>query len=125
MRFGYVILEPVVTQPIASQERPTRGNLVVQALDTRAKLSVRLKPLITFVEKDGSRGLKATLTEVSYCAEHNFNLLSLTRLLCKGWRIANGDATDITNVHDESGGRIVFDIIIPTNEGAIIACRFL
>ena len=58
----------------------------------------------TFVKKDGSRGLKATLTEVSYCADHNFNLLSLTRLLCQGWKIVNGDATGITIVHEESGG---------------------
>ena len=37
---------------------------------------------------DGTVGLKAVLHECSYNKEHNFNLLSMSRLLHKqGWKI--------------------------------------
>ena len=78
-----------------------------------------------FVQKDGTRGMRATLTDVSYCENHNFNLLSLTRLLVSGWEVVSGDATGITLGHKEKGLSIVADIVIPTAKGAIMACRFI
>ena len=39
-----------------------------------------------FLVRDGSFGMEGVLTEVNYNNSHNFNLMSFTRLLCKGWR---------------------------------------
>ncbi len=69
-------------------------------------------------------GLKATLTDVNYNEKLNFNLISLTRLLCSGWNITSGNAAGIT-LTNNSGGVINFDIVIPTARGAIFACRFV
>ena len=77
-----------------------------------------------FMAKDGGSGMKATLTEVNYNKTLNFNLMSLTRLLCNGWSIVKGDATGIT-VKNGKGGVIEFDIVILTARGAIFACRFI
>ena len=55
-----------------------------------------------FIGKDGSSGMKATLTDVNYNPKYNFNLLSLTRLLMNGWRITSGDKTGIT-IKSENG----------------------
>jgi len=88
-----------------------------------------------FVARDGSLGMKATLADVGYNIKLNFNLLSLTRLLCKrssarrgslgkGWHITKGDATGIT-IENEAGDVIDFDIVIPMSRGAIFACRFI
>ena len=68
--------------------------------------------------------MKETMSDCNYNDSLNFNLLSLTRLLCNGWRITKGDATGIT-VRHESGGKIDFDIVIPTARGAIYACQFV
>ena len=48
-----------------------------------------------YVTKDGTLGLKATLTDVNFNETHNFNLMSLTRLLMRGWSIETGDETGI------------------------------
>ena len=40
-----------------------------------------------FLARDGSFGMEVVLTDVNYNDSHNFNLMGLTRLLCKGWRI--------------------------------------
>lgn len=77
-----------------------------------------------YVARDGSLGLKGTLVDVNYSDSHNFNLMSLTRLLCIGCYISKGDATGIT-IKNEGGGIIDFDIVIPTARGAIFACRFV
>ena len=76
-----------------------------------------------FLEKDGSPGMKAVLTEVSYNKGLNFNLFSLTRMLVNGWTVTSGDANGITIRKGENV--INFDIVIPTSRGAIFACRFL
>ena len=77
-----------------------------------------------FIGKDGSSGMKATLTEVNYNPKYNFNLLSLTRLLMNGWRITSGDKTGIT-IKSENGSEITFNIVILTVRGAIFARRFI
>ena len=77
-----------------------------------------------FCAKDGSLGLKATLTDVNYNKSLNFNLMSLSRLLQNGWSITQGDATCIT-IKSESGAVINFDIVVPTPRGAIYATRFI
>ena len=68
--------------------------------------------------------MKATLTEVNFNETHNFNLMSLTRLLMRGWHIETGDETGIY-ILDGDGNKIAFDIVIPTTVGAIFACRFI
>ena len=76
-----------------------------------------------YVTKDGTYGMKATLTEVNFNANHNFNLMSLTRLLTRGWRITKGDDTGI--YVEKDGNKIDFDIVIRTQRGAVFACRFI
>ena len=76
-----------------------------------------------FIGKDGSAGMKGTLTEVNFNDKYNFNLVSLTRLLMNGWKVTQGDNIGIT-VGNKSGNEIKFDIVIPTVRGAIFACRF-
>jgi hypothetical protein len=77
-----------------------------------------------FVTRDGTLGLKATLTDVNYNEKLNFNLISLTRLLCSGWSITSGNAAGITLING-SGGVINFDIMVPMSCGAIFACGFV
>ena len=77
-----------------------------------------------FVDKDGSSGMKGTLTDVNYNDRYNFNLISLTRLLVNGWKVTKGDKSGIT-VGNKDGSEINFDIVIPTVRGAIFACRFI
>ena len=77
-----------------------------------------------FVTWDGTLGLKATLTNVNYNEKLNFNLISLTWLLCSGWSITSGNAAGII-LTNGCGGVINFDIMIPTAHGAIFACWFV
>ena len=77
-----------------------------------------------FYGKDGSAGMKGTLTDVNYNNKYNFNLVSLTRLLMNGWKVTTGDNRGIT-VGNKDGNEIKFDIVIPTVRGAIFACRFI
>ena len=77
-----------------------------------------------FIGKDGSSGMKATLTDVNYNPKYNFNLMSLTRLLMNGWRITSGNKTGIT-IRNMNKSEVTFDIVILTVRGAIFACRFI
>ena len=77
-----------------------------------------------FMTHNGKVGLRAVLKDCSYNAQNNFNLLSLLRLIHKqGWKVTKGDETGIKVVH-EGRSMIIFDIVIPTEKGAIYACRF-
>jgi hypothetical protein len=70
-------------------------------------------------------GTEDLLNDCSYNKEHNFNLLSLLRLLHKqGWKITQGDES-LIRIENEKGGVINFDIIWPTAKGAIYACKFM
>ena len=69
--------------------------------------------------------MKATLTDVNYSDSYNFNLMSLTRMMYRGWEITKGHATGITIVHGETGLVIDFDIVIKTVKGAMFACRYI
>ena len=78
-----------------------------------------------FITRDGSLGIKAMLQGVSYNHGHIFNLLSLTRLLCKqGWVIEKGNNCG-KSMKKEGNGRIGFDIVVPMLNEALYACRFL
>ncbi len=74
-----------------------------------------------FIGKDGSSGIKVTLTDVNYNNRYNFNLVSLTKLLRKGWCAMKGDKTGIT-IGNKNGDEIKFDIVNPTVCRAIFAC---
>ena len=64
----------------ARNERPTNSSSLGHAGEAvEAECTIDLAG--QFVAKDGSLGLKATLTEVSVNKKYNFNLISLTRLL--------------------------------------------
>ena len=75
--------------------------------------------------KYGSLGMKATLTDVNYNESSNFNLISLTRMICRGWNIKKGNATGITITHGSSGSEIDFDIVTKTAKVAIFARRYI
>ena len=76
------------------------------------------------MSKDGKAGMKAVLKDCTFCAKHNFNLLSMLKLIHKqGWKTVRGDKT-LIRVKNEKGGRIDFDIVVPTEKGAIYACKF-
>ena len=77
-----------------------------------------------YVTKDDTLGMKATLTEVNFNETHNFNLMSLTRLLMRGWNIEKGDKTGIY-ISDGDGNKVAFDIVTPATRGAVFACRFI
>ena len=73
-----------------------------------------------YVTKDGTLGLKATLTDINFNETHNSNLMSLTRLLMRGWSIETGDETGLY-ISDGDGNKVAFDIVIPTTRGAVFA----
>jgi hypothetical protein len=78
-----------------------------------------------FISKSGETGMKAVLTDCSYNKAHNFNLLSMLRLLHnQGRKITCGDALLI---HFENGkdGVIEFDIVLPASKGEVYACKFV
>ena len=77
-----------------------------------------------FMSKDGKAGMKAVLKDFSFGMKHNFNLLSMSKLIHKqGWKIVHGDET-LIRIENEKGGKIEFDIVVPTEKEAIYACRF-
>ena len=71
-----------------------------------------------FVNKNGEKGLQAVLKDCSFSTNHNFNLLSMSRLLHKqGWKIVHGDET-LIRIENGKGDVIDFDIVVPTEKGA-------
>ena len=78
-----------------------------------------------FSSKEGTVGMKAVLQDCSFSKEHNFNLLSMSRLLhTQGWKITHGDKSLIC-IENGKGGVINFDIVVPTAKGAVYACKFV
>jgi len=69
-------------------------------------------------------GTKAVLMDCSCNKWFNFNLPSLTHLLCKGWCITKGNASGIT-AKNGNGGIMKFDIVVRMAKGMIFACRFV
>ena len=76
-----------------------------------------------FVSRDGSVTMSATLTDVGYNPNMNYNLFSLSRMLVNGWSITDGSAKGIS-IGDSEGNVIHFDIVVKTPRGAIFATRF-
>jgi len=77
-----------------------------------------------FMSKDGKAGMKAVLKDCSFNTKHNFNLLSMSKLIHKqGWKIVCGDKT-LIRIKNGKGGTIDSEIIVPTDKGAIYACKF-
>ena len=78
-----------------------------------------------FVNKDSNAGMRAVLKDCSFSAKHNFNLLSMSKLLHKqGWKIVRGDKT-LIRIKNGKGGTIDCDIVVPTKKGAIYVCKFV
>jgi hypothetical protein len=77
-----------------------------------------------FVNKDGKTGVKAVLKDCSFSTKHNFNLLSMSKLIHKqGWKIVHGDEK-LIRIENGKGEIIDFDIVVPTEKGAVYACKF-
>jgi hypothetical protein len=78
-----------------------------------------------FVNKSGEKGLKAVLKDCRFSVKHNFNLLSMSRLMHKqGWKIVRGNES-LVCIENGKGEVINFDIVVPTEKGAIYACKFV
>ena len=72
-----------------------------------------------FVNKDGKTAVKAVLKDCSFSTKHNFNLLSMSKLIHKqGWKIVQGDKK-LIRIENGKGGIIDFDIVVPTKKGAV------
>jgi hypothetical protein len=68
-------------------------------------------------------GLQAVLKDCSFSVKHNFNLLIMSKLLQKqGWKLCVEIPICIEN---GKGDVIKFDIVLPTEKGAIYACKFV
>ena len=61
---------------------------------------------------------------MNYNEKLNFNLISLTQLLCSSWSIPPGNAAGII-LTNGSGWVINFEIVLPMARGAIFTCRFV
>ena len=77
-----------------------------------------------FMTNDGISGTRAVLKECCYSKAHNFNLLSMSRLLQQGWKVTCQDK-NLIHIENRKGGKIEFDIVLPTKKGAIYACGFV
>ena len=77
-----------------------------------------------FMTKDGGIGISATLTDVSFNANINYNLLSVSQMLTNGWKITSGDVKSII-MADNSGDIIVFKILVKTICGVVITILFM
>jgi hypothetical protein len=77
------------------------------------------------MKKSGEKGLQVVLKDCSFSAKHNFNLLSMSRLLHKqGWERVHGDES-LIRTENGKGEVIDFDIVVRTEKGAIYACKFV
>ena len=64
--------------------------------------------------------MRGELTGVKYTKNHNFHLMSMTRLLCKGWSITK--ASQLKNGSDDM---IDSDFKIHTERGSVFVSRFV
>ena len=74
--------------------------------------------------RDGTPGMKATLSDVSVNNTLIFNLLSVTHLLESDWKIMQGDSSGLMLTHT-NGGTIVGNIKVLTKSCSIFACLFV
>jgi hypothetical protein len=70
--------------------------------------------------RSSAQHLLVKLTDVNYSKKFNYNLFSAARCLKNGWTMT-GDKECITLVHPSGGHKLVFDIVIPTKNGALFA----
>jgi len=69
-----------------------------------------------FVTQDSKKGFLAVLKDCSFNGGHNFNLLSMSKLLHKqGWKITCGDES-LIRIENGKGRVINFDIVVPTEK---------
>ena len=77
-----------------------------------------------FMIKSREQESRAILNDCSFDGGLNFNLLSLFKLPHKqGWKIMCGDESIIC-IHYTVGRVTNFDIVIPTENGAVYSCKF-
>ena len=67
-----------------------------------------------FITKSREKGLQAMLQDCSFNKGHNFNLLSMSKLLYKhGWKIMCGDES-LIHIEKDKDGAINFHTIVLT-----------
>jgi hypothetical protein len=76
-----------------------------------------------FIKHDGSLGLRAVITDISYSSQNNFNLFSISCMLQLGWTLG-GNRHKLTLTSLDSKRVIHFDIVIKTKLGAVYAAKF-
>ena len=75
--------------------------------------------------KNGDKGMKAVLKDCTYSVGHNFNFLNMSKLLHKqDWTITHVNKSWIC-IENGIERVIKFDIVVPTEKGAIHACKFM
>ena len=67
-------------------------------------------------DKHGNKQFEMTLTDVCHLQGSNLNLLSLSRMLKQGWKMA---ATEESIIMRKGALKICFDIVIPNKYGAL------
>ena len=78
-----------------------------------------------FMNRSGEKGIQAVLKDCSISVKQDFNLLSMSRLLHKqGWIVVHGNES-LIRIENGKGEVIDFDIVVPTEKGAIYACKFV
>ena len=78
-----------------------------------------------FMTKCREKGLQAMLKDCSFNGGHNFNLLSMSKLLhTQEWKITHGDKS-LIRIENDNGGVISFDIVVLTEKGTIYVCKFM
>ena len=76
-----------------------------------------------FINKSGEKGLKAVLKDCSFSAKHNFNLLSMSRLLHKqGRKKVCGDKS-LIRIENGKGEVIDFDLVVPREANLYILLK--
>ncbi len=72
-------------------------------------------------DKHGNKQFDMTLTDVCHLQGSNLNLLSLSRILNQGWKMA---ATEDSIIMRKGALKICFDLVIPTKHGALYCDYF-
>ncbi len=75
----------------------------------------------THCDKNGNKQLEMTLTGICHLERSNLNLLSLSRMLKQGWKMA---ATEESIIMKKGALKIFFDLVISSKHGALHCAYF-
>eukprot|EP00804_Cyclotella_cryptica_P028830 CCRYP_019720-RA/>CCRYP_019720-RA protein AED:0.58 eAED:0.63 QI:0/0/0/0.5/1/1/4/0/888 len=75
---------------------------------------------VTNYKKNGKEGATFKMTDVSYNAQYNFNLFSVSRCLVGGWSLT-GEKDQVKIIAPCVTKSITFDLVVKTPKGAVYA----